>query len=174
MSTMYKLIIPLLDDGFSKEDFTEEAGFLGAYTDNMNTPYITDCIFLVYEFNKLTKESYMRNVKFMELKSIHNKRFARINNKSCYIYAVTIIDPQVKRILKGLKPSNYKTIEKILKFWNFEDGDVNTCCFSPTKTFYYGRASVPEEDYIQQEHDLTQKGIEIPKTESQSPLSFIQ
>lgn len=153
MSTMYKTIIPLLGDCLKKEDFTEDAGFVDVFSEDINRPYLDNHIFLMYKFD--TKESsWFRNKRFMDSGIVQNSKMMRINNTCYIVYAIPIINNQVKRIHKGLNVSTYDDKMKIVKFWNFEEGDVNTLMFKPGATFNYEHKTIPEEDYAEEHAQL--------------------
>lgn len=162
MSTMYKMIIPLLNDCLKKEDFSEEAGFTDAFSMDINRPYLDNHIFLMYRFD--TKEStWFRNKRFMDSGMVQNRKLIRINNTCYIVYAIPIINNQVKRIHKGLNVSTYDDKMKIVKFWNFEEGDVNTQMFKPGATFNYEHKTIPEEDYNEKRAQLrVYKKAEVP------------
>lgn len=166
MSTMYKMIIPLLSDEFSNEDFSDNAGFCGIYSEDINRPYERNCIFLLYEFSKATVESYNRFVKFDKLPEIKNKRVVKIDNNLYWLYTIHILDSEVKRIQNGLGASNYKTSLKIAKFWNFKEGDINYMLSNKENVYNYAPSIVPEEDYEPTRKDLlSKKGLEVPFSE---------
>lgn len=147
MSTMMKLIIPFLDESLTKEDFDPDTGFFGAFTEDINRPYIEDCIFLMYKVR--IKEAFINIMhKMSSLKSLYKEINVTYKGESYVVYAIKITNPEVRHLLKGLRLTKYDDIMKVVRFWNFEAGDVNRFAFDPTTTFNYEGSSVPEEDYV--------------------------
>ncbi len=66
-----KLMIPLLDKNIRKEDLTKEAGFVDAYVFDKNRPAIDNCIFLMYDLSKTTKETGQREHHFANCTNIY-------------------------------------------------------------------------------------------------------
>lgn len=166
MRTQMKLIIPFLDEEFSKEDFAPETGFLDAFTTDINRPYLDNCIFLMYDINTMSERRVDTMHKLMNLKSLYKTYLIRHNGAVYRIYAISILNPKVRQFKKGLRFSNYQDAIKCIEFWNFEEGDVNTIAFNPTSVYNYSTTSVPEEDYIPTEGELRQNkkaGVSIRK-----------
>ena len=167
MTTMLKLIIPLLDDSFSREDFTEEAGFVDAFTEDINRPYIENCIFLMYKADTYTNKAVDTMHKMSESKYLYNFRIIFINGVGYRLYAISIVNEGVRRLLKGLRISNYTDTMKVIKFWEYKEGDVNTYAFNPTAVIGNIPCSVPEEDYRMTAKETRQQkkaGIPVKKT----------
>lgn len=160
MSTMYKMIIPLLHKDLTKDDVNPDKGFVDIFSEDINRPYYDNCIFLMYKWDT-TETSYFRREKFKSLGIVKNERIICINNTYYVVFTITITNPEIKRILKGLKVSNYADKMRIIKFWNFEEGDVNTVMFTSDVMFNYEHKIIPEEDY--RGEDETEKGLVIPK-----------
>ena len=159
MSTMYKMIVPLLHKEITKDDIDPKKGFIGIYSKDTNRPYITDCIFLVYKFDT-TENSFFRESKFAELGITKNKKLTYINGICYKVFAIPITNSDIKRLLKGLMVSSYDNKSRIIKFWNFDEGDINKIMFTPGSTFNYEESSIPEEDYMGE--DENENGLRIP------------
>ena len=174
MSTMYKMIIPLLSDCFKKEDFTEEAGFVDAFSEDINRPYLDNHIFLMYKFD--TKEStWFRNKRFEESGVIQSSKTMCTNNTCYTVYAIPIVNSEVKRIQKGLNISKYNDKMKVVKFWNFEEGDVNAQMFKPNATFNHEHKIIPEEDYLEEQSELrVYKKAEVPSVGAPAFIVFFK
>lgn len=147
MSTMLKLIIPLLDETFTKEDFSPEAGFIDAFTEDINKPYIDNCIFLMYSAEFPTSKASDTMHKLRSSKYFYNSRLIYIKGVPYELYAISIVNENVRRLLKGLRISKYEDIMKVIRFWDYKEGDVNTYAFNPTVVAGNLPHSVPEEDY---------------------------
>ena len=87
MSTQIKLIIPLLDPNLTKEDLSEEAGFVDGYLYDINRPSLCDNVFLMYKANTNNIAAVHREDKLKDSPYVRSKTFIHINcfpNK--YIY----------------------------------------------------------------------------------------
>lgn len=160
MSTLEKLIIPFLSDSITREDVSEEAGFLHLYTSDINRPYMDDCIFLLYDVETKTKEARLREFKFRSLKEISYSKCIRINNKYYMLYIFPIINKDIERFKNGLRHSSKDGFIKILKFWNGSDEKITEYLMGTLLSYDHTDISVPEEDYIVtlQERRLNKKG----------------
>lgn len=149
MSYHLKFIVPLLDDEITIDDLTPEAGFVDAYTDDINRPYLDNHIFLLYIANLNSKPSYNRTMKFKNLKSLYNVVDVRIKGTLCKVYAFCITDPAIKYITKNLFALSDSDKLKILKFWKTTDDDVNEFFVKNIDivNHSFNRTSVPEWDY---------------------------
>ena len=49
------MIIPLIDESFTTDDFSKEAGFIDAFDTDINKPYLDNHIFLMYDPNVKTR-----------------------------------------------------------------------------------------------------------------------
>lgn len=150
MSIMMKLIIPLLDDALTKEDVTEEAGFVNAYMFDKNRPYLDNHIFLVYKLPIQGKEAFNREVNFStNCKNIQGYTVQEIKGIPYKIYAFPIINPDIKRILNECrKPGYVKSSVRIMSFWRGYDNDVNNIMFlNMLGGISRDWNSIPEYDY---------------------------
>jgi len=150
MSNMMKLIIPLLDEGLVKEDFTKEAGFVNAYMFDKNRPYLDNHIFLVYKLPIQGKEAFNREVNFStKCTNIQGFTVQEIKGEPYKIYAFPILNSDIKRILeKREKPKYTKSSIRILAFWRGYDDDVNAIMLTnKPERIGLDWNSVPEYDY---------------------------
>lgn len=147
MSLNYKLLIPLLDSNLTKEDLSSEAGFVEAYSHNINKPWLLSQIFLLYE-DKDTKDSHMRMVHFQENEYVHSVEFVKIDSKPYTIYTMSIPN---KSLLKILSNSFILTDEQKIKiglFWMFSDIEINSYLTNPLYTMKpFENKSLPEIDF---------------------------
>ena len=145
MSTQMKLIIPLLDESIKREYLTEEAGFVNAYTWDKNNPYIDNCIFLMYKTPPTTKLSKERAFTLSGLKTLYKMYYINANNYYYLIYAISIIDKDVKQFLKGLRHTKQSTFSRILQFWGGDDLQVLKYLNHNLSSYTCTGESVPEE-----------------------------
>ena len=144
-----KLIIPLLDENITKEDLTKESGFVDAYVFDKNRPYIDNCIFLVYDISKPTKETGAHEHRFYKCTNIHNTHVAFINGKSYKIVAFKMIGKDIKSLYNGFKPKEYCNTMRILSFWRGYDEDVNkTMLINKPERISRDWKTIPEYDYL--------------------------
>ena len=60
-------ILPLIDDSITLDDISINSGFINAYTEDINRPYLEDKVFLLYDSKVNTAESMNRFRKFRDL-----------------------------------------------------------------------------------------------------------
>ena len=147
MSTKIKLIIPLIDENFSKDDFTEESGFVDAYINNINKPDLLTHLFLLYKAENRTYKGAVLMNKIQSMKSLYSWETIKINGHFYTLYTISLIGSKLKNLLKGIPSFRREDIEKTLKFWNLEQTDVNRILFGETPLLNKDENSVPEEDY---------------------------
>lgn len=149
MNYHMKFIIPLLDDEITADDLTPKAGFVDAYSDDLNRPYLDNHIFLLYIANLDEKESYRRTMKFRNLKSLYNIQDVRIKGILCKVYTFCITNPAIKHITKNTFMLSDSDKLRILKFWKAQDKDINEFFVKDINTLFhsFNRVSVPEWDY---------------------------
>ena len=147
MSTQMKLIIPLLDPNIKKEYFTEEAGFVNAYTWDKNNPYIDNCIFLMYNTPPETSLSKERAFVLSGLKTLYKMYYIKSDNRCYLIYAITIVDSDIRNLLKGLRHTKSSSFSRILQFWRGEDLQVLKYLNKNLTSYTCTGEGVPEEDY---------------------------
>lgn len=153
MSTLMKLIIPLLDDNITKEDVSDEAKFVDGFLLDRNRPTLDNHVFLMYKCDISTTTALDRNDKFKDLQSLYSSKVFYFNQIPYKIYTFPRVNPAIRRILSGEAPRLYKDASRILKFWKGEDEDVN-------RILLYGleelikrvdkesmNATLPEKDY---------------------------
>ena len=144
-----KLIIPLLDKCITKEDLSKEAGFVDAYVFDKNRPYIEDCIFLMYDISKPTKEAGIREHHFYNCTNLYNTKVSYIDGVPYKIFAFKIIDKDVRDLYNGFKPKKYTNVVRILSFWRGYDNDVNkTMLTNKPERISRDWKTIPEYDYL--------------------------
>lgn len=149
MSYHLKFIIPLLDDEIELKDLSTNAGFIDAYTNDTNKPYLDNHIFLLYLANLNVKESYDRTIKFKHLKSLYGIYDMRIKGVLCKLYVFTISNRAINRITENVFMLSNNDRLKILTFWKTTDADINEFFVKniDTPIYNFKKTSVPEMDY---------------------------
>lgn len=145
MSNITKVIIPLVDDKLSLEDFSNKEGFEDIYFEDINRPYLDDHIFLMYNWsdNKSTKIFY----KFRNLKSFYGYKIIYINRVPHVVYIFTS-NSLINRLKRGTAILRDINKLRILQFWQFKDAWVALNVARGTVTSDPPVGSVPEEDYL--------------------------
>lgn len=149
MSYHLKFIIPLLDEGITIDDLSPNAGFVDAFTDDINRPYLDRHIFLLYVDTLDTKEAYDRTIKFKSFKSLYNTVTVRIKGILCRVYAFCVTNPAINHITKNTFMLSDSDKLRILRFWKTTDADINEFFVKSIDTVLhsFNRSSVPEWDY---------------------------
>ena len=140
-------MLPFIDEQLTLDDISKDTGFVDVYTLDINKPYLTSHIFLLY---KAIPENKFFNVvdKLSKFKSLYSKRCIKINGIS-YILFCFILDCTMKLIRKNCLSMISKDEKlRIGKFWKYEDVDVTDFLLG----YYYLREDfkdnvVPEEDF---------------------------
>ena len=146
-------ILPLIDDSITLDDISINSGFINAYTEDINRPYLEDKVFLLYDSKVNTVESMNRFRKFRDLDTLYNMKYIQINKHPYTVYCFS--NPTYKKDISSLI-SIGKTITtdasvKILKFWN------NVPVPELTSRLFYRnyrigepiKAILPEDDYYE-------------------------
>lgn len=146
MSTQIKCVIPFIDEEFKKDYLSKDFGFVDAYLYDQNRPSLEDCVFLLYDFDKLCTNFNIR-YKLSHAQLLRSYKVIYINKKAYYLFTYQLFEPSVRHILNGNIPKN-NNAAKILKFWNFSDEQLTDKLLS-SKVQLLNRdiSSVPEEDY---------------------------
>ena len=147
MSTQIKLIIPLIDEPFIKEDFTQDAGFVDAFLNNKNAPHLLNHLFLLYKAEDRTYHGAVVMSKIQSMKSLYSWKTIKIGGHYYTLYIISLIGSKMKNLIKGIPSFEQDDIEKTLKFWNLEDSEVNKIMLGVDSLLVVDDKSVPEEDY---------------------------
>lgn len=144
-------IVPLLDDNITQSDLSEESGFVNAYTNDINRPYLYDNIFLMYKSSANTIESMNRFKKFKQLDTIHNTIYITINGEHYIVYTFQKVKNRldVKNLLIGSKCIDLNSKLYISNFWGCTTAnDLTYRLFLPHyKLGDTIEATFPEEDF---------------------------
>lgn len=150
LNSVAKLIIPLLDDNITHNDISYESGFVNAYTEDKNRPYLEDYIFLLYDSSFNTIESLNRFLKFRQLDTLYSTRYIKIDKKHYTVYTFTKANNRsaINNIIQGsTAPVNAKL--EIYNFWKIVPSEsYNYEIFLPQYRFgEFATATMAEEDY---------------------------
>ena len=146
MSDLIKLAIPLIDNELNLTDISKETGFVGAYFEDMNRPYLDYHIFLLYDANAKGSKVWTTMQKLKNFKSFYNQRILYINKKPYYLYTFTS-NTAINNRHNGRIWLNENCKLRVLQFWQFTDNWVSTNVMRGTMTCEPDRSSGPEEDY---------------------------
>lgn len=175
LNLVAKTIVPLLSDDIIAEDLSDESGFVGAFTDDINVPFLDDKIFLMYDESKMTEASLNRYLKFEEITNIHSKRYVQINKKDFIIYAFNRINNRyIENILKGSNLIKTEDKISIYNFWRNIPGH----CFNHEllyDSFRIGndnKRTIPEEDYYPSLFEDTKENSLVVDNDRQAIFLF--
>ncbi len=161
MSTSLKLLIPLAIDPIPLEMLSKEAGFIDAYTHDLNKPYLEDKIFLMYEADFNTNEKAIRFEFFCRLKIPYYTY--KINGKLRLIYFFDIKTKSIAHPKMSSVCVIYNNDEryKIMEFWRNTEQDVTEHIFEHQTPIYYEKKVIPIEDYDNKQDSIL--GLTIKK-----------
>ena len=169
MANITKLILPLIGDFIKPSDLdtSDNSGFVDAFIEDVNRPYLRDKIFLMYRVNVPVSVMVLRDYFFRESGKLYEKRSITINGISYFLYAFSILEKDVLDIFKGQPPKKDGNYLKIIKFWNFNDEFINEfTCHRHLLFKTDGKdTQVPEED-MPNNLPWEQNGIKIEKAPS--------
>lgn len=146
MSLFEKIIIPLINSELSMKDFKDSTGFVGAYTEDTDRPYLDNHVFLMFKWNKDVPNGVDVFYKFRELNSFHSYKVRYINNEPYIVYTFTS-NRDINHLKRGGNFIGESSKQRILQFWMFTDNVVTinvmrgTIASTPTPP-------LPPEDYI--------------------------
>ena len=162
MSTSLKLIIPLTLYPITLSMLSKEAGFVEAFTNDINKPWLEDRIFLMYEFDMSTKEKAIR---FEKMRSMGLKPYKyKIKNQWYHIYAIPYVNKGAiaSKIWEFMRIYEPDDLYKIVTFWKNTDKELTKLLFTSTLNHIrFEKSNVPEEDEPTEETE----GLTIEKPE---------
>ena len=149
MSKSYKFIIPLLHKDITLEDLSLNSGFVGAFYYDINRPYLTNHIFLLYLNTIATQEAYNRYHKFKNLDTLYKTYHVQILGKDMLLYAFCITNQSINLIKRNLLLFSDEDKLRLMSFWRNSDEDINKYFVSNdySLSFEFDKSVVPEEDY---------------------------
>ena len=145
MSKFEKMIIPLINTELTMNDFKENTGFIGAYVEDMDRPYLDNHVFLMYKWGLDSSDASIF-YKFKKLNSFHSYKIRYINDEPVIIYTFTS-NRDINHLKRGGNIIGESSKQHILQFWMFTDNVVTinvmrgTIASTPPPP-------LPPEDYI--------------------------
>lgn len=144
-------ILPLLDSNITLDDISSNSGFINAYTEDINRPYLEDKVFLLYDSKANTVESMNRFRKFKCLDTLYNIKYIQINKHPYTVYCFNNLSykKDINSLISIGKTSTIDASTEILNFWkNVPVPELTSRLFY--RNYRLGesiRAVLPEEDY---------------------------
>lgn len=145
MSNILKTIIPLIDDNISKEDINESEGFINAYTEDINRPYLDCHVFLMYNWDDI--KSVRVFYKFRNLSSFYGYKIIYIKGKPYIVYTF-VSNSLINRLKRGTAILRDVNKLRILQFWQFKDPWITLNVMRGTISCDSPQEVLPEEDYL--------------------------
>lgn len=150
MSNLLKLAIPLLNADIKLSDIDSTTGFVGAYFEDINKPYLTDHMFLMYDDTVKGDNVAKRFYKLSKLNSCYGKRIVTIKGKLYTVYIFTI-NSTIKRLRDGNIMLSVDQKQRILDFWDHKDPWITNNVLLGTMYEHPESSVVPEEDWAPEE-----------------------
>lgn len=141
-----KLAIPLLNPDLKLSDIESTSGFVEAYFEDINKPYLTDHIFLMYDDSVKGNNVALRFAKLGKLNSCYGTRIVRIKDKCYTVYTFTI-DRTIRNLRAGNILLSVSQKQRILDFWDHKDAWVTNNVLLGTMYEHPEQSVLPEEDY---------------------------
>ena len=142
-----KLAIPLLNANIKLADIKDDSGFVDAYFEDKNRPYLTDHVFLMYDNNVKGENVAKRFSKLSKLNSCYGTSIVKIKDKYYTVYTFTI-NPTVRNLRAGNILLSVAQKQKILDFWDHKDSWVTNNVLLGTMYEHPEPSILPEEDYV--------------------------
>lgn len=146
MGKIAKTIIPLLNFNIKLEDISENTQFVGLYAKDMNRPYLTHHIFLMYKWDNPTQAALRVFYKFRDFKNLYSWKIVRINKVPYILYTFTY-DKTLDSLLDGTLFISKGHRRRILEFWSFKDPWIYENIMRDTICVIPDNENVPEIDY---------------------------
>lgn len=166
MSLQFKLIIPLLDENITLEDISLTTGFIGAYNEDINHPYMDHHIFLLYSNEIMTMESIECQKKLSKLPTLCSRRNLKINGHTYCSFAF-VMNNTIRKLTSNIGTLTHKERCRINSFWKGQDEEVSNYLMEDDSflTFKSKNHTIPQEDYIPQEDEYNKKpGLSVKRT----------
>lgn len=148
MSDLIKLIVPLIDDSLTMEDFSEDTGFIDGYIENINHPSLTNHTFLLYDGQLDTIAKLERDAKMRHIPSLYSRTIVHISGIPYMLYTFCNMKKGIERIREGMVPYKEDEFMRIQKFWKLKDDFVNSFIINRARPFEHEGFVLPEEDYV--------------------------
>ena len=146
MNNLMKLALPLLNDSLKLEDIQEDSGFVEAYFEDKNRPFLYQNLFLMYDPRSNGKNVAHCLYKLSKLDNLYNTRVVYIKGKAYYVYTFTT-NKTIELLKDGQIILNTHQKERILKFWEFKDAWVTNNILLGAMFENPEKLELPEEDY---------------------------
>lgn len=153
MANITKLILPIATDCITKKyiDPSYNMGFVDAYLEDKNRPYLGKKLFLMYRTDNIHSDALIgRWWHFSTNKYFYNRTFHTINDELYEVYAFSLIGNDVLGLLEGIMPTDPNTYLNIHKFWELKDDFINSLILNKHTTFDTSGEDciLPEADYV--------------------------
>lgn len=168
-----KLALPLIDDNLLKDDLSEKAGFVDAFTQDINRPFLNNHLFLMYSYNN-TKESVTRYCKFLKLPTLYKYYHVKID-KIMYIVYCFIKHPERKKDINNILKGSQYFISNSSKFnisSFYTEYDITLCLYNQHWNYIGENIDIlPEEDlYINKNSPVGDESTELLETNKKGQL----
>ena len=151
MSAFEKTIIPLINSELELENFNEKTGFIGAYVEDIDRPYLDNHVFLLYKWDKNTENATSIFYKLKKLDSFHSYKTMYIDGKPVIVYTFTS-NRDINHLKRGGSVIGLSSKLRILQFWKYTDDWVNINVMRGTIASTLP-PPLPIEDYLAIEED---------------------
>lgn len=156
MSKLKKVVFPLIDDGLSADDLSEETGFVDMYFEDINRPYLDNHLFLLYNWDD--KKSSKVFYKYKKLPTFYGYKVMYINKIPYIVYTFTS-NSLINRLKNGTAILRDINKQRILQFWQFSDAWITLNVMRGTVICDPPEDSVPEEDFMPDAETINGEGI---------------
>lgn len=171
MSNLMKIAIPLINNKITLDDLKQDTGFVNAYFQDINKPYLNNHVFLLYDCNAKGTCVLDYRKKLENLPEFYNKRIEYIQNKPYLIYCF-VANEAINQLRDGNIILNQTDKLRVLQFWQFTDIWIDGNIIRGTMYTNPDTDSVPEVDCRESiEIDGNKKGGEL--VISTSPYIFL-
>lgn len=152
MSNLMKIAIPLLNESITIEDIQDCSGFVDAYFEDINRPYLDNHLFLMYDNSSTGKNMADCFYKLFRLNNKYGVRTVYIKDKPYTVYMFTI-DRTIRLLRDGNIILNPEQKKRVLDFWGLKDAWIMNNILLGTMYEHPETSVLPEEDYMP---DLTE------------------
>lgn len=120
MQLQFKIIIPLLDKDIKKEYLTPEAGLVGVYSTDINRPWQSRSIYLLYK-DKPTKESKYREIHFIKKSDLWTAKVVSIKGEVYTLYTAYIEDNELYKFYESWGYLTFGQRAYLFLLWDDEE-----------------------------------------------------
>ena len=147
MSNLLKIAIPLLNNKIEWKDIQDCSGFVGAYFEDKNRPFLNDHLFLLYDAESKEESSLKCMYKLNSLDNIYETHIVYIKDKPYTVFTFTI-NGTIRRLRDGNIILNPVQKQRVLDFWKAKDAWVMNNVLLGTMYEQPEPSILPEEDYM--------------------------